>query len=120
MLGAVAGYYALTYLVSGTARPQSPQMKTMLGILQVLAALYFIVGMVVEGLLMARAADPRKVLTVGIISAAFGESIAIFGLLWFVLSHERIWEFFAVSALYFVRLFVKLPDFNAKIDSLSM
>lgn len=119
MLCAVAVYYGLTYLIPGVVRPQPPHMKVMLGILQVLAAVWFLTGMVVEGIMIARAANPGSVVRTGIVSAAFGEAIAIFGLLWFFISHERIWEFFAVSGLYFVRLFVKLPDFNAKIDSLS-
>jgi F0F1-type ATP synthase membrane subunit c/vacuolar-type H+-ATPase subunit K len=119
MLFAVGLYYGLTFMVPGEPKILAPQTKVMLGVLQVLAAVTFFLGMVVEGLLMARAVSPRNVVTNAVVSAAFGEAIAIFGLLWFFTSHERIWEFFVVSALYFVRLFVKRPDFFAKIDSFS-
>ncbi|HEY3412234.1 MAG TPA: hypothetical protein VGM51_04145 [Armatimonadota bacterium] len=119
MLAAVGAYYGLTYLVTGVAPPRNPQMKTVLSTLEILAAVAFVSGIVLEGLLLARAANPQNVVTSGMVSAAFGESIAVFGLVWFFMSHERVWEFTAVSVLYFVRLFLKLPDFSARIDTLS-
>jgi F0F1-type ATP synthase membrane subunit c/vacuolar-type H+-ATPase subunit K len=118
LLGTLAVYVAATYLVPGGPKPQAPQMRVFLGVLQVVAAVEFLVGMVMERIMVRRAGSAGEVVKAGIVSAAIGEAIGLYGLVWFCISRERVWAFFIVSGLYFLRLFMRLPEFNAKIDSL--
>lgn len=119
MLGALAVYAAITYLVPGEPRAQTTQAKIELGVLQVISAFQFLAGIVAERILFRRADSTTAVLLAGIVSAAIGEAIGVFGLACFLMDGLRIWEFFVVSALYFLRLFLRLPEFNARIDSLA-
>jgi hypothetical protein len=119
MAAALAVYAGLTYLIPAQPKVLPPGWKLFLGILQVVAAVEFLAGMLVERVLLRRATNPAGVLMAGIISAAIGVAIALFGLVVYLSSQERHWEFFAVSALYFLRLFIHLPEFNDKIDQTS-
>jgi NADH-quinone oxidoreductase subunit H len=58
-------------------------------------------------------------LTAAIVSAAFGESCSVFGLMVFFMSGQRDWLFFLLSALYFARLFLRLPDFLGRMDEMT-
>lgn len=119
LLGALAAYLAVTYLVAVELKPQPPQMRTFLGVLEVTAAVEFLIGMLVEGMMIRRADSPSAVIRAGIVSAAIGEAIGVYGFVWFFIAGERVVAFFIVSGLYFLRLFIKLPEFKARIDALA-
>jgi hypothetical protein len=120
LLGAMAFsviiYIGLTYLAPVPSRPMPSGLHTALLALAVLA---MILGIVIEGILLRRADTPAAVQSAAIVSAAFGESCSVFGLMVFFMSGQRDWLFFLLSALYFARLFLRLPDFLGRMDEMT-
>jgi hypothetical protein len=114
---ALVVYIAITYVIPGEPIPLRPEQKVFVGIFQVVGGLTFLAGLIVERTMMSRVKTAAEVQVAGILSACIGEAVGVYGLLVFFLSHQREWVFFAISGLYFLRLFLRLPEFYQRIDA---
>jgi len=118
MFGAVLIYIGLTYIIQLPV-PTNRDMESMRmfkSALMMVSVITFLVGMALERHQLSQKRGPGSVQTAVILSAALGETIAVYGLVWFFLMAEREWFFFGASMLYFVRLFMRLPDFHSLLE----
>jgi F0F1-type ATP synthase membrane subunit c/vacuolar-type H+-ATPase subunit K len=116
MAAAVGIYLLLTYVVPIEPVVAPERVETLGRLARFAAIAAAIVGVIAERSLLNAARGAGQVQTAVVISAAFGEAVAIFGLLFFFLTGERLWIPFILAALYFFRLFLHLPEFHGAIE----
>lgn len=108
MLMACLVYIGLTYVVPVEPRPEPKLLVQTLG---VVAAAQFLLGMLLEQSLLAKAKTSGAVQSAAIVSAAMGEAIAIYGLVVYFISGRREWVFFIGGLLYLMALMMRIPRF---------
>lgn len=118
LFGAVLIYIGLTYIIKlpVPANRGMESMRLFKSSLMMVSVVTFLLGMALERQQLNQKRGPGGVQTAVILSAALGETIAVYGLVWFFLMAEREWFFFGASLLYFVRLFMRLPDFHSLLE----
>lgn len=106
-------YIGMTYVVKVPARTPDPLLVRILGIV---AAAEFLLGLMLEQALLARARTSAAVQTAAIVSAAMGDAIAIYGLVIYFVSGKREWVFFIGGLLYLMALMLRIPRFIQAMD----